>query len=333
MEPATVSGHNLKRLLQGQTLEVLLDDSPDEADEPVPEKCHRKLGIACTIKQSAHLESWLCHHDLMCIERFYMRVEDTPELANLLCQPPWADRVHATFTTGVHDWMALAKRQALHVQSVIELARADGITHLLHIDDDELLWLPRGIAALHRAMDAGTNHFITLMPGEEAVRVTTPRKGGVRSDCANSQPSSPVSSHSTRPAGAPSVSPGLAHGVAAARYAPLSAERVFEPPQLHGCLSDTACQPPVENADDLLAESRRTSLPHTNLSQEMTSQEASMACATCIAPQSHSLRALHLNFIGVPLISHAVVPGGKDGSCESEAQLVLGQHRCRAFAT
>ena len=48
------------------------------------------------------------------------------------------------------------ERQQQHVYRSTKAARLDGITHLLHIDDDELLVCPRGSDALRRiALEAG----------------------------------------------------------------------------------------------------------------------------------------------------------------------------------
>ena len=59
------------------------------------------IGIACMTKQPIDLFRWLAYHkDCVGVQRFYLRVECTPELESQLLQPPWDTFVEATFATG-----------------------------------------------------------------------------------------------------------------------------------------------------------------------------------------------------------------------------------------
>jgi hypothetical protein len=108
-----------------------------------------RLGIACMTKRPLCFEAWLAYHVSIGVERFYLRVEDTPALAQILERPRWKNCVEATFHTGLmRDWTGQSQRQDEHVQKALALARAEGLTHLLHIDDDELLYFPFGSAAM-----------------------------------------------------------------------------------------------------------------------------------------------------------------------------------------
>ena len=100
------------------------------------------------------LQTWLEYHLTdVGVQHFYLRVEDTVSLQPLLESEPWCSCVTAFFATDtVRDWTGVATRQATHVRNAIAAARRDGLTHLLAIDVDELLFLPRGPAALHRAL-------------------------------------------------------------------------------------------------------------------------------------------------------------------------------------
>ena len=91
-------------------------------------------------KQPFDLPTWLTYlHTKVGVMRFYIKVEDTPELEPLLTSPPWSGRVHASFHTDtVRCWSGQTERQSMHVAHAIELARNDGLTHILHIDDDEV---------------------------------------------------------------------------------------------------------------------------------------------------------------------------------------------------
>ena len=104
------------------------------------------LGIVCMTKQPHDFATWLhYHHTRVGVERFYIKVEDTPELKALLDTPPWDRVVHATFDDGTQrDYFAQMDRQSSHISASLPLARAAGLTHLLHIDDDELLYCASG---------------------------------------------------------------------------------------------------------------------------------------------------------------------------------------------
>ena len=116
---------DLSHLLQGQTLEVLLDAANNTSDN-IPET-NVRIGIASMIKQAGEeiFLTWLEYHAVeLAVERFYLRIEDTPSLAPLLKIAPWRERVKATFVEGtVRDWSGVATRQAHHVRASIEAAR------------------------------------------------------------------------------------------------------------------------------------------------------------------------------------------------------------------
>ena len=109
-----------------------------------------ELGVVLMTKRPLELSTWLeYHHKGLGIRHFYIQVEDTPQLASLLCAPPWDSLVVPRFVNGTsRDYFGQMQRQAAHITAVLPRARADGVTHLLHIDDDELLYCPSGVAAL-----------------------------------------------------------------------------------------------------------------------------------------------------------------------------------------
>lgn len=170
---------DLRYLIQGTTLEVLLDQAPEDTDsvEAAPEV---RLGIAMMTKRPACLPTWLHYHAtaLHCCHRIYIRVEDTPGIEPLL--RAWAPLVVATFHEGTpsRDNSMLGARQAVHVAESIRAARSDGLSHLLHIDDDELLYLPRGLDAFLRAIGhapcAASLHVRTMEALVPSARCTDP---------------------------------------------------------------------------------------------------------------------------------------------------------------
>jgi hypothetical protein len=117
---------------------------------PLPGGAGVQLGIVMMTKKPFDLPTWLTYHYVgLGIRRFYLKVEDTPELAPLLATPPWDRCVVTSFDDHTQrDYFAQMDRQAAHIAAVLPRARADGLTHLLHIDDDELLFCPAGIGVL-----------------------------------------------------------------------------------------------------------------------------------------------------------------------------------------
>ena len=180
---ALPKGHDLAVLLQGQSLEVLINDEPEASDStPFAQPC---IGVVAMCKQVSELdvETWLTFHtEHLGAQRFYLRIEDSDYLRPLLedSSSPWASKVVASFVNEktLRDWTSIATRQATHVMDSIELARADGLTHILSIDFDELLFLPHGREALCAAiMQAPSSacslhvrNLEALMPGPSARR-------------------------------------------------------------------------------------------------------------------------------------------------------------------
>lgn len=108
------------------------------------------IAIVSMVKSPSNFETWLMHHhQTLGVQRFYIRVEDTPSLEPLLRSPPWNTLVEATFScANERDYFEQMDRQSAHIAQAIPAARAAGFTHLLHIDDDELIYCAGGASAL-----------------------------------------------------------------------------------------------------------------------------------------------------------------------------------------
>ena len=93
---------------------------------------------------------WLAHHTALGFERFFLHVEASPALCELLTNTaPWNERVVVSTTLETpHDYFDIVSRQSSVVAAAIPRAREAGLTLLLHIDDDELLYSSIGPAAL-----------------------------------------------------------------------------------------------------------------------------------------------------------------------------------------
>jgi len=157
---------------QTATARVLLSSQPHLASHDGT----AELGIVTMTKKPLDLATWLeYHHSRLRIRRFYIKVEDTPELAALFAQPPWDELVAPFFDNHTQrDYFAQMDRQSAHISAVLPLARADGLTHLLHIDDDELLYCSMGVDALlaqlaaapHSRPDCHLCNIEALLPGD-----------------------------------------------------------------------------------------------------------------------------------------------------------------------
>lgn len=115
-----------------------------------------KLCVCTMTRRPLQLETWLKHHRAVGVSHFFLCVEDTPELHVLLEAAAWRGVVSATYAS--HDgpsYFTQMQRQAAHVARSISLARRMGMSHIAHIDDDELIHCENGSAALFAHLAAG----------------------------------------------------------------------------------------------------------------------------------------------------------------------------------
>lgn len=115
---------------------------PDGYRAPVSHDHHAtRLGIVVMTKTPLGFHTWLAHHRRTGVEHFFVRVENTPELCAAL---RYAPDVTLQDSVGVQSYSSQMERQTRHVIDSIPTSRKMGLTHLLHIDDDELLFCPNG---------------------------------------------------------------------------------------------------------------------------------------------------------------------------------------------
>lgn len=112
---------------------------------------HVRIGLVCMMRRPRHLTTWLRHYfDTLWIARLFVLVDDTPQLAEVFSAPPWSTLVDASYVQGEQrHYHRLGLRQEEFVRDVIPRARAAGCTHLLHIDDDEIVYCHEGVGALY----------------------------------------------------------------------------------------------------------------------------------------------------------------------------------------
>ena len=92
-----------------------------------------KLAIVTMTKRPSNFVTWLTYHkDVVGVQHFYIRVEDTPSLELYLSKPPWSALCTVTAAQStVRDWSGQTSRQMTHVQRSIRKAVEAGYTHLL----------------------------------------------------------------------------------------------------------------------------------------------------------------------------------------------------------
>ena len=139
------------RIVNSSIKEAFRDHKMEEEDVMLVPPAHYRvnrlrkrprIGIVLVTKNPIDFDTWLGYHRKLGIERVYIRVEDTPALAEKLKQ--YGAFVHTIVANGERSYFTIMDRQAAHTNSTISLARSHGLSHLLHIDDDELLFLPSG---------------------------------------------------------------------------------------------------------------------------------------------------------------------------------------------
>jgi len=127
------------------------------------------IAIVSMMKDPKNLDSWLQHHRQMGIQRFYIRLEDTPELETHLKNSP---DVHLEVgkSTGFNEYNDIQVRQRKWMNDSIQLAKKNGIAWVIHIDSDELL---QGDLNEIRALPSSTRTF--WMQNQEAKYSKIPR--------------------------------------------------------------------------------------------------------------------------------------------------------------
>lgn len=98
----------------------------------------KKVAIASCIKNPKNIETWLKLHRDLGISRFYIRLEDTPELIEYLESQPDVNLVVGD-SNSVDEYMDIIKRQEILVNQSLEQCKNDGIDWLILIDGDEVL--------------------------------------------------------------------------------------------------------------------------------------------------------------------------------------------------
>lgn len=97
-----------------------------------------RIGVVSCIKNPKNIDTWLKLHRDLGVSRFYIRLEDTPELINFFESQPDVHLVVAD-SKSADEYLDLMGRQSRMVDMSLELCKKDGIDWLIHIDCDEVL--------------------------------------------------------------------------------------------------------------------------------------------------------------------------------------------------
>lgn len=129
----------------------------------------QQIGIVSMMKSPKNIETWLETHRQLGITRFYIRLEDTPEIQEYL-----AEQVDVVLeigkSTGVNEYTDIQRRQGDMINTALQKAQSDNMSWLIHIDSDELL---EGSLDEIRALDPSIRTF--WMQNEEAKYAKVPQ--------------------------------------------------------------------------------------------------------------------------------------------------------------
>ncbi len=97
-----------------------------------------RSGIALLMRKPIDLMLWLEHHRKAGIDKFYIRLEDSPGVAAFLKSQKdvWFEEAESDKE---NNYTTLQKRQIDFVNKILPMARKDGLDWLFHTDADELL--------------------------------------------------------------------------------------------------------------------------------------------------------------------------------------------------
>ena len=138
--------------------EAIIHLEPPADYVPPKAKGKVRLGIVLKTRRPIAIHDWLRHHQRLGVERVYMRIEDTPGLAADLRQSEFAHLVNVSEAPPPKPNEGKYKNliqgtnnneQNAHADLAIAEAKREGLTHLAHIDDDELLYFPSGKEAFY----------------------------------------------------------------------------------------------------------------------------------------------------------------------------------------
>jgi len=104
------------------------------------------IAICTMLRKPFNFETWLDYHLSLDVDYIFLRVEETPELSNLLNK--YNDKVIVEYDNNVNkrdNYWSQMDRQKKFVNGVISKCKELSVNWLLHIDSDELIWCSKPI--------------------------------------------------------------------------------------------------------------------------------------------------------------------------------------------
>lgn len=104
-------------------------------------KVPNAIAICSMVRKPFNFDTWLEYHFNKGIEYIFLRVEDTPELHEIIDKYP--NKVFAKYYNEVdkkNNYESIQTRQARFIDEVIEESKQLPIGWIFHIDSDELIW-------------------------------------------------------------------------------------------------------------------------------------------------------------------------------------------------
>ena len=103
--------------------------------------------IVSLVRNPIDFNTWLNHHFKIGIDKFYIRIEETPELRKVIEKHPRKNDIHAEYVDNVdktNNWHNLQTRQKDFCEKTIKNLQNVNGWIFQNIDDDELLYTPKG---------------------------------------------------------------------------------------------------------------------------------------------------------------------------------------------
>lgn len=135
----------------------------------------QSVAIVSMIRKPKSLQQWLAYHKSIGIDKFYIRLEDTPELHTLLNNDPCVQLEVGSSAdiaqNGDKSYDSVYERQRDFIKRAIEWSKRDNMDWLIHIDCDELIQLEcKGKVqdAIHTEIQDDSSIYNIVMENYEA---------------------------------------------------------------------------------------------------------------------------------------------------------------------
>ena len=105
------------------------------------------------VRKPFNFDTWLEYHFNKGIEYIFLRVEDTPELNEIVDKYP--NKVFTKYYNDIdnlNNYQTIQTRQKIFIDEVIEKSKQFPIEWIFHIDSDELIWSKESLTSILTAI-------------------------------------------------------------------------------------------------------------------------------------------------------------------------------------